>query len=42
MIGFGKYLWATTVTFEPDQVKLATLTQATANAGFPSTLKAAP
>lgn len=30
------------VTFDPDQVKLATLTQATANAGFPSTLKAAP
>lgn len=31
-----------TVTFDPDQVKLATLTQATTNAGFPSTLKAAP
>ena len=31
-----------TVTFDPDQVKPATLTQATTNAGFPSTLKAAP
>jgi mercuric ion binding protein len=31
-----------TVTFDPDQVKLAALTEATTNAGFPSTLKAAP
>jgi mercuric ion binding protein len=31
-----------TVTFDPDQVKPATLTQATTNAGFPSTIKAAP
>jgi periplasmic mercuric ion binding protein len=31
-----------TVTFDPDQVKPAALTEATTNAGFPSTLKAAP
>lgn len=31
-----------TVTFDPDQVKPAALTQATTNAGFPSTLKATP
>ena len=33
-------LKTTTVTFDPDQVKPATLTQATTNAGFPSTLTA--
>jgi mercuric ion binding protein len=31
-----------TVTFDPDQVKPAALTQATTNAGFPSVLKASP
>jgi mercuric ion binding protein len=31
-----------TVTFDPDQAKPAALTQATTNAGFPSTLKASP
>ncbi len=31
-----------TVTFDPDQVKPAALTQATTSAGFPSTLKASP
>lgn len=31
-----------TVTFDPNRVKPATLTEATTNAGFPSTLKAAP
>ena len=31
-----------TVTFDPDRVKAAALTEATTNAGFPSTLKAAP
>jgi mercuric ion binding protein len=31
-----------TVTFDPDQAKLAALTQATTNAGFPSALKATP
>jgi mercuric ion binding protein len=31
-----------TVTFDPDKVKPAALTQATTNAGFPSTLKATP
>jgi len=31
-----------TVTFDPDQVKPTALTAATANAGFPSTLKATP
>jgi mercuric ion binding protein len=31
-----------TVTFDPDQVRPAALTQATTNAGFPSTLKATP
>jgi mercuric ion binding protein len=30
------------VTFDPDQVKPAALTEATTNAGFPSTLKATP
>jgi mercuric ion binding protein len=33
---------AATVTFDPDQVKPVALTQATTNAGFPSTLKATP
>jgi mercuric ion binding protein len=31
-----------TVTFDPDQVKPAALTQATTNAGFPSILKSTP
>ncbi|MGA2191463.1 MAG: mercury resistance system periplasmic binding protein MerP [Steroidobacteraceae bacterium] len=31
-----------TVTFDPDQVKPGALTQATTNAGLPSTLKATP
>jgi len=31
-----------TVTFDPDQVKPAALTQATTNAGFPSTVNSAP
>ena len=31
-----------TVSFDPDQVQPETLTQATTNAGFPSTLKPAP
>lgn len=30
------------VTFDPDQVKPVALTQATTDAGFPSTLKSAP
>ena len=36
------HLKTATVTFDPDQVKPAALTQATANAGFPSTLKEIP
>ena len=31
-----------TVTFDPDQVRPAALTQATTNAGFPSSVKATP
>jgi copper chaperone CopZ len=31
-----------TVTFDPDRVKPATLTEATTNAGFPSTVTATP
>jgi mercuric ion binding protein len=31
-----------TVTFDPDRVKCATLTEATTNAGFPSTVTATP
>ena len=31
-----------TVSFDPDRVKPAALTQATTNAGFPSTVKSAP
>jgi mercuric ion binding protein len=31
-----------TVTFDPEKVKPAAMTQATTNAGFPSTLKATP
>jgi len=31
-----------TVTFDPNRVKPAALTEATTNAGFPSTLKVAP
>jgi mercuric ion binding protein len=39
-VDFG--LKTATVTFDPDHVKPAALTQATTNAGFPSSLKAAP
>lgn len=31
-----------TVTFDPDRVKPAALTEATTNAGFPSSLSSAP
>ena len=31
-----------TVTFDPDQVRPAALTQATTNAGFPSSVKVTP
>jgi periplasmic mercuric ion binding protein len=39
-VDFGKK--TATVTFDPEQVKPSALTQATTNAGFPSTLQSTP